>query len=109
MPLFATGLLIEHYRKSPLLQIGWIGSSEILRFALVALVVRIALAEQTYGAVGLLTSGGLTNDQLHILFSLVIVGMVLWHGCQCAHLVCDQVAVPSDVRRADHRPGCLAG
>lgn len=75
--LFAAGLLIEHYRKSPLLQTRWIGTVEILRFAVIALMVRVALAEQTYGSVGLLTSGGLNNDQLHILFLFVILGMVL--------------------------------
>src|SRR5262249_44964930 len=48
----------------------------IIRFALVALLVRVALAEQTYNSVGLLTSGGLTNDQLRILFGLVAIAMV---------------------------------
>ena len=75
--LFATGLLIEFYRKSPLLQIRWIGTGAILRFAVVALMVRVALAEQTYGSVGLLTFGGLNNDQLHVLFLYVTLGMVL--------------------------------
>lgn len=75
--LFASGLLIEFYRKSPLLQIRWIGTGDILRFAIVALMVRVALAEQTYGSVGLLTFGGLTNDQLHTLFLFVTLGMVL--------------------------------
>jgi hypothetical protein len=41
----------------------------------VAILVRVALAEQTYGSVGLLTSGGLTNDQLRVLFALVLVAM----------------------------------
>lgn len=75
--LFASGLLIEYYRKSPLLQIRWIATGDILRFAVVALMVRVALAEQTYGSVGLLTFGGLNNDQLHTLFLFVILGMVL--------------------------------
>jgi hypothetical protein len=75
--LFATALLIELHRARPLLQIEWITSLDMLRFAAVALFVRLALAEQTYGAVGLLTSGGLINDQLHTLFTIVIVAMVL--------------------------------
>ncbi|MDB5741509.1 MAG: transporter, partial [Alphaproteobacteria bacterium] len=41
------------------------------------LLVRLALAEQTYGSVGLLTSGGLNNDQLHVLFGFVALAMVL--------------------------------
>lgn len=75
--LFAAVALLEHLRPDPLLQLKWIGSYEIVRFAAVALVVRLALAEQTYGAVGLLTAGGLTNDQLHLLFAIVLVAMAL--------------------------------
>jgi hypothetical protein len=77
LPLFAVALLIETHRRHPLLRIDWLTSADILRFAMVALLVRLALAEQTYGSVGLLTFGGLDNDQLHILFSLVACSMVL--------------------------------
>jgi hypothetical protein len=75
--LFAAVALLEHLRPDPLFQLKWIGSYDILRFAAVALVVRLALAEQTYGAVGLLTAGGLTNDQLHLLFAIVLAAMVM--------------------------------
>lgn len=75
--LFCSAFLIEYGRPRPLLQLGWIGSVDILRFAAVALLVRLALAEQTYGAVGLLTSGGLNNDQLHTLFAIVAGAMLL--------------------------------
>ncbi|HUN98155.1 MAG TPA: MFS transporter [Bradyrhizobium sp.] len=77
IPLLAIAIILETNRKQPLLQLGWMGSTTILRFAAVALFVRIALAEQTYGSVGLLTSGGLDNDQLHALFSFVLLAMVL--------------------------------
>ena len=76
-PLFAAAILIEHYRARPLLQTRWIGTLDIVRFAAVALLVRLALAEQTYGSVGLLTIGGLTNDQLRVLFTFVVLAMVL--------------------------------
>jgi len=75
--LFGAVALLEHTRREPLLQLKWIGSYEIVRFAAIALVLRLALAEQTYGAVGLLTAGGLTNDQLHILFAIVLAAMAL--------------------------------
>lgn len=75
--LLTAALVIEYNRERPLLQIRWIGSREILRFAGVALLVRFALAEQTYGTIGLLTAGGLNNDQLHTLFAIVMVAMVL--------------------------------
>ncbi|WP_293902407.1 MFS transporter [Phenylobacterium sp.] len=80
VPLFVAALVIEHNRARPLLQTKWIGTLDIARFAIVALLVRLALAEQTYGAVGLLTSAGLTNDQLRVLFVLVIVAMALGLG-----------------------------
>jgi hypothetical protein len=60
-----------------LLQLGWIGTGVILRFAAVALFMRIALAEQTYGSVGLLTSGGLDNEQLRTLFVIVLGAMLV--------------------------------
>ena len=76
VPLFAAALVVEARRERPLLQLGWIGSRDMLRFAIVALLIRLALAEQTYGAIGLLTAGGLNNDQLHLLFVFVMLAMV---------------------------------
>jgi len=75
--LFAAAVLIEVHRVRPLLQIQWITSLDILRFAAVALLVRLALAEQTFGSVGLVSAGGLINDQLHILFAIIAVAMTL--------------------------------
>jgi hypothetical protein len=77
IPLFASAILIESHRSKPLLQIDWLASKDIVRFAAVALLVRLALAEQTYGSVGLLTLGGLNNDQLHTMFLWVALAMVL--------------------------------
>lgn len=73
--LLAGAAIIEACRARPLVHLEWIGTPGILRFAGVASIVRIALAEQTYGTVGLLTAGGLTNDQLHTLFALVALAM----------------------------------
>jgi len=77
IPLFAAAIIIERHRKNPLLHVEWLGSSIILRGAAVALLVRTALAEQTYGSVGFLTAGGLDNDQLHLLFFFVLISMIL--------------------------------
>lgn len=77
VPLVAAAVAIEHNRQRPLLQTTWIGSRVILRYFVIMLLVRLALAEQTYGSVGFLTSGGLTNDQLHTLFLLVFLAMLL--------------------------------
>lgn len=86
VPLIAAAIAIEHYRARPLIQTTWLGSRDILRFICVALLVRLALAEQTYGSVGFLTSGGLTNDQLHTLFLFVLLSMVLGVGVACVTL-----------------------
>ncbi len=75
--LIATALCIEHTRRKPLLDLGWISRKGILRFAAVAILVRLALAEQTYGAVGLLGSSGLTNEQLRLLFTIVLIAMIV--------------------------------
>jgi hypothetical protein len=76
IPLFATALIIEALRARPLIRLGWLGTVGMVRFAAVAILVRISLAEQTYGAVGLLTAGGLSNDQLRLLFGGVVLSMV---------------------------------
>jgi len=68
--------LIEYLRANPLLHLRWIGSKDILRFCAVAMLVRLALSEQTYGTLGLLTVGGLNNDQLHGLFAVILLAMI---------------------------------
>lgn len=77
LALLACAAIIEARRARPLLQLRWLGALDIVRFAAVAMLVRIALAEQTFGAVGLLTAGGLNNDQLHWLFGGVVAAMLL--------------------------------
>lgn len=69
--LSAAVLLLERRRTRPLLQIAWLRSRDMLRFAGVALLVRVSLAEQSFGAVGWLAGSGLNNDQLQTLFALV--------------------------------------
>jgi len=69
--LLVAALLVEHNRANPLLNTRWIGSRDILRFAWVAISVRVLLSEQTYGAFGLMTAVGMNNDQLWTL-SLVM-------------------------------------
>ena len=76
IPLLVAGFLVETHRARPLLNVRWMRGADILRFLLVATLVRVALAEQSYSAVGLLTSGGLNNDQLRALFGVVAVAML---------------------------------
>jgi MFS family permease len=81
--MVAAAIAIERNRARPLLYTDWIGRGDILRFFFVALLVRLALAEQTYGSVGFLASGGLTSDQLHTLFLYVLLSVILGMVVAC--------------------------
>lgn len=72
----AAALAVELCRTRPLLQIDWLSTGTIFRFALVAIMERLLLSEQNTGAIGLLGHAGLLNDQYHTLYLLVILGMV---------------------------------
>lgn len=67
---------VEFCRKRPLLQIDWLSKGTILRFALVAIMERLLLSEQSTGVIGLFSHAGLINDQYHALYLFVIMGMV---------------------------------
>ena len=95
IPLLATAIAIEAMRERPLIQIGWIGTRDFLGFIAIALLMRLALAEQTYGAVGLLTAGNLDNDQLRTLFCWVIVSML--GGIVACVLTLSEKALPRQV------------
>jgi MFS family permease len=69
--LISGALLIERNRANPLLNTRWIGSRDVLRFAAVAAAMRILLSEQSYGALGLFTVVGMTNDQLIGFYGLL--------------------------------------
>lgn len=74
--LLAAAIIVEHNRANPLLNTRWMASSDILRFATVAISVRILLSEQSYGAFALMTTIGLNNDQL-VTLALVMTGATL--------------------------------
>ncbi|WP_413060834.1 MFS transporter [Sphingomonas carotinifaciens] len=93
IPLLAGALLLEHYRANPLLNTRWLGSADIIRFAIVTIMMRIALSEQTFGAVGLLTTLGQNNDQFGTLFAIIVLASV-------AGVVAS--AVTLDVQRLTH-------
>jgi hypothetical protein len=101
VPLLGIAIVIEVSRERPLIRFGWLGTREFLAFAVIALLMRLALAEQTYGAVGLLTAGNLDNDQLRALFACVGASMLAGVGT-CA-LTLSAKAVPWQVVAA-----CLA-
>lgn len=69
--LGAAGLWVEHRRANPLLTTRWLSRREILRIATVAIFVRILVSEQTFGAIGLLTTLGMSTDQFATLYQIV--------------------------------------
>jgi len=98
VPLLAVGVLVELGRRNPALWIGWMTHGDMLRLAAVAFFERIAVSEQTVGAVGLLSAAGLGNDQFHGLFAMVALGMVA--GILTAVLTIGIQAIPFQVTAA---------
>ena len=95
IPLLTASVCIESMRQRPLIRLDWIGTREFMGFALIALLMRLALAEQTYGAVGLLTSGNLDDDQLRTLFSWVMIAMLA--GIATCVLTLSEKSLPGQV------------
>jgi MFS family permease len=71
--LITAAVLVEHNRRYPLINTRWISSGEILRIALAIVLVRIVLSEPTVGAVGMLQTLGLNNDQFRGLYALILL------------------------------------
>lgn len=69
--LIGLAMAIEHNRANPLLNTRWMSSPAIIRFALVAAVMRILLSEQNFGSAGLLSTIGMGPDQLVTFYALV--------------------------------------
>lgn len=76
IPLIAAGLWIEHNRANPLLNTRWMSSRNIIRFAVVAIALRILLSEQNYGSIGLMTVLGMGADQLVSLNIVVMLASI---------------------------------
>lgn len=70
--LVTAALVIEHNRTHPLLNTRWLASGDIIRLALVSMLVRVILSEQTYSAVGLMQTVGVANEQLYGLFAVIL-------------------------------------
>lgn len=94
IPLLAGALMLEHDRANPLLNTRWLGSGDIVRFAIVAVMARIVLSEQTTGAVGLLTALGQNNDQLQPLFVVILFASIAGVVASAATLNVEKLAEP---------------
>lgn len=74
--LLGAALMLEYYRKKPLLDLKWLGGGDLIRLLLAILLIRVVLSEQTSGSVGFLQQMGLGLDQLHALFWVILVAMI---------------------------------
>lgn len=74
--MIGIAFVIEHHRSNPLLNTRWLGSADILRFALVAVLTRAVLAEQNSGAFGLLAVLGMGPDQLMGLALVILLATI---------------------------------
>jgi len=98
IPMLTAVIVIECLRARPLLQLRWFGTLEFFGFALVALLVRLSLSEQSFGAVGLLAVANLDNDQFRPLFAWVALAMLL--GIATAVVTLSKRALPWQVLAA---------
>ena len=73
----ACAAAIELNRDTPLINIQWLTSPEIVHFAITLLVFRIVLSEQTSGAVGMFQMLGLLNDQSRLLYIIILTASVI--------------------------------
>jgi hypothetical protein len=71
LPLFAITVILETKRKAPLIDIRWLTGADLVRLAIVLIMTRIVLSEQSTGAIGFLRLFGLVNENFFNL-SLVI-------------------------------------
>jgi hypothetical protein len=74
--LVSAAMLIEHNRADPLLNIRWMASADIVRFALLGATMRLLLSEQNFGSAGLLASVGMGADQMVIFYTIVTLASV---------------------------------
>ena len=70
--LLATAFCIEWRRPNPLIDLRWLATPDIVRLAVVVFMSKVVLAEQSVSVIGLLSTLGVPNDELH-LFSLILM------------------------------------
>jgi hypothetical protein len=95
--LIMAALALEHNRNNPLLNLRWIGTWSIARLLLSMMLVRVVLSEQSVGAVGFLRLVGLNNDEMALLFTVVLLATIAGIAVGAAiinpaHLLGPQVA-----------------
>lgn len=78
--------MIELNRRNHLVDIRWLTSREILHFTGALLVFRIALSEQSSGAINFLRNAGTLNEQMAGLYWVILAGSIV-SGIVCAAIM----------------------
>lgn len=84
-------VVIELNRESPLLDIRWIASREVVHFAGTIFLFRLAVSEQSSVANNFFQNLGLLNDQIATLYLVMMAAMIV------AALCCAAVMTPERV------------
>lgn len=82
----ACAIAIEINRDTPLINIQWLMSPEIVQFALTMLIFKIILSEQTTGAFNLFSMLGLLNEQSRTLYIFILLSSVAG-GITCGFFI----------------------
>lgn len=77
---------VELNRDTPLIDVRWLMSPDIIRFGLTLFMFRVVLSEQTTGSVGLFQQLGLLNEQSRILQTVILAASVAG-GVICATIL----------------------
>ena len=79
--LLVAAVMVELHRSTPLIQLRWLTSADLLRLLVIILLFRIVLSEQSTGAFGLLQFLGMNNDQFvtlsWIMAAATLAGIVI--------------------------------
>ena len=101
--LLTAAMAVEHFRENPLINTRWLASGTMVRLAVAILLIRIALSEQSTGAVGFMQALGFTNDQMHGMFAAVFVGGALGIVASALTIRPNRMIIPSTIAL-----GCIA-
>ncbi|RPE79767.1 MFS transporter [Vulcaniibacterium tengchongense] len=105
--LLTSAFALEHFRANPLINTRWLASGTMVRLAVSLLLIRIALSEQSTGAVGFLQALGLTNDQMHGLFAMVLAGCLAGIVASALTIRPNRMIVPAAIALACIAAGAL--
>jgi MFS family permease len=92
--LIMAAFFVEHMRKQPLLNVRWLTNFSIVRLGIGLVLVRIVLSEQSVGAVNFLRSVGLSNDQMQVLFLIVLLATLAGIAVAAVTINVDHLLAP---------------